>query len=214
VIEWLCKELRLLIAFIEQLQNVTTKTATVSLELLTPKITANIAHINSSQFSKSSSVVCWWRIPIMSSASVLSFLPAGDCLTTNSLLQLSTLTFKFKVEVTLRLAVYRQSVRLGAKLSRFTTRDFLQLNSCSHSPFVTSTLTKGWVCRLWLCRLSTNCPAYIPAWTAQKTLFLCCCFQLLQWKHACLRSLYSVIHVVYSLISRSLPSNGSICRNI
>jgi hypothetical protein len=42
---------------------------------------------------------------------VLTFLPAGDCLTTNSLLQLTNL----KVKVILRLAVYRQSVRLGDK---------------------------------------------------------------------------------------------------
>jgi hypothetical protein len=33
------------------------------------------------------------------------------------------------------------------------TRDlfFLQLNICGHSPFVTSSLTRRWVCLLWIC---------------------------------------------------------------
>jgi hypothetical protein len=70
-------------------------------------------------------VIAWWRIPSISSASMLTFLLPGDCLTINSLLQLLTLT---------------------------------------------------------------NCPAYnISAWTTQKTPLLCCCFQLLPCKHACLR---------------------------
>jgi hypothetical protein len=50
------------------------------------------------------SVVTWWRIATMSSAFMLTFLPTGDCPTTNS--------FRFN----LRLAFYRQSVRLGDKL--------------------------------------------------------------------------------------------------
>jgi hypothetical protein len=28
---------------------------------------------------------------------------------------------------------------------------FFQLNPCSHSPYVTSSLTRGWVCLLWVC---------------------------------------------------------------
>jgi hypothetical protein len=59
---------------------------------------------------------------------------------------------KIKVKVTLRLAVYRQSVRLGAKLleahdQRFIIT-FLQLKPCGRSPYVTSSLTGGWVCLL------------------------------------------------------------------
>jgi hypothetical protein len=61
----------------------------------------------------------------------------------------------------------------------------------------------------------SNCPACnISAWTEQKTLFLCCCFQLLTCKHACLRSLYSVTAIVFMLTSRLLPSNGSTCHNM
>jgi hypothetical protein len=44
-----------------------------------------------------------------------------------------------------------------------------------------------------LSRLSINCPAYnISASTAQKTLFLYCCFQMLPSKHAWLRCRYSI----------------------
>jgi hypothetical protein len=52
--------------------------------------------------------------------------------------------------VTLRLAVYRQSVRLGDNPLRLTTRNLIfQLNTCGYSPYVTSSL-KGWICRLQL----------------------------------------------------------------
>jgi hypothetical protein len=33
---------------------------------------------------------------------------------------------------------------------RLTTCNFFQLNTCGHSPYVTSSLTRGWVCRLQL----------------------------------------------------------------
>jgi hypothetical protein len=55
----------------------------------------------------------------------------------------------FRVRVTLRLAVYRQSVRLGAKpLKTHGQFFFFRLNTYCHSPYVTSSLTSGWVCRL------------------------------------------------------------------
>jgi hypothetical protein len=52
--------------------------------------------------------------------------------------------------VTLQLAVYRQSVRLGFK--PFETHDqyLFQLNTSGYSPYVTFSLTRGWVCRLQL----------------------------------------------------------------
>jgi hypothetical protein len=56
-----------------------------------------------------------------------------------------------KVRVTLRLAVYRQSVRLGAKLlEAHHQRFFFQLDPCGYSPCVTSSLTRGWVSLLWI----------------------------------------------------------------
>jgi hypothetical protein len=60
---------------------------------------------------------------------------------------------RVRVRVTLRLAVYRQSVRLGDKPLE-TTSIFFQLNTCGCSPNVTSRLTRGWVCRLQLLLVS------------------------------------------------------------
>jgi hypothetical protein len=51
-----------------------------------------IQHTMSSQPALSSAVIAWQWIPTVSSAFMLMFLAAGDCLTTNSLLQLSTLS--------------------------------------------------------------------------------------------------------------------------
>jgi hypothetical protein len=61
------------------------------------------------------------------------------------------------VKVTLRLAVYRQTVRLGDKpLEVHGQISFFQLDTCGHSPYVTSSLTRGWVCRRWSCRSSSG----------------------------------------------------------
>jgi hypothetical protein len=46
------------------------------------------------------------------------------------------------VRVTLRLAVYRQSVRLGAKPLETHGQMIFQLNTCGHSPYATSALTE------------------------------------------------------------------------
>jgi hypothetical protein len=59
---------------------------------------------------------------------------------------------KVRVSVTLRLAVYRQSVHLGAKPLDTHDQYLFQLNTCSYSPCITSSLTRGWVCRLQLLR--------------------------------------------------------------
>jgi hypothetical protein len=57
---------------------------------------------------------------------------------------------RVRARVILWPAVFLQSVRLGDKPSRLTTLNFFQLNTCSHSPYVTSSLTRGWVCSLQL----------------------------------------------------------------
>jgi hypothetical protein len=60
-------------------------------------------------------------------------------------------TVRVSVRVTLRLAVYRQSVRLGDKpLETHDQYFFSQLNTYGHNPYVTSSLTRRWVCRLQL----------------------------------------------------------------
>jgi hypothetical protein len=61
--------------------------------------------------------------------------------------------FRVRVRVALRLAVYRQSVRLESR--RQAPWDSLpailfSTNICFHSPYITSSLTKGWVCSLKL----------------------------------------------------------------
>jgi hypothetical protein len=59
-------------------------------------------------------------------------------------------TGRLQLVVTLRLAVYRQSVRLCDRPLRLTTSNFFQQNICGHSPYVISSRTRGWVCRLQL----------------------------------------------------------------
>jgi hypothetical protein len=55
---------------------------------------------------------------------------------------------KVNVKVTLRLAVYRQSVRPGVRPLETHDQRFFQLNSYGNSPYVTSSLTRWWVCLL------------------------------------------------------------------
>jgi hypothetical protein len=60
---------------------------------------------------------------------------------------------RVRVRVTLRLAVYRQSVRLGTEPLETNGQNFFpQLNTCAHSPYtsITSSLTRGWACHLQL----------------------------------------------------------------
>jgi hypothetical protein len=57
-----------------------------------------------------------------------------------------SLALALRVRVTLRLAVYRRSVRFGAKpLETNDQRFFLQLNSCGHIPYITFFLMRRWV---------------------------------------------------------------------
>jgi hypothetical protein len=57
---------------------------------------------------------------------------------------------QYRVRVTLRLAFFRQSVRLNDKPLETHDQHFIQLNPCRHSPYVTSSLTREWVCCLRL----------------------------------------------------------------
>jgi hypothetical protein len=54
---------------------------------------------------------------------------------------------QLRVRITLQLAVYLKSVCLGAKPLQIHDQQFFQLNPCGYSPYVTSSLTRGWVCR-------------------------------------------------------------------
>jgi hypothetical protein len=55
------------------------------------------------------------------------------------------LCLKVRVRVTLRLAVYRKSVRLGDKPLRLTTSNFIFKRNTCYSPYVTYSLMRGWV---------------------------------------------------------------------
>jgi hypothetical protein len=58
---------------------------------------------------------------------------------------------RVRVRATLRLAVYGQSVHLDTKPLETHDQYFsFQLNTCGYSPYVTSSLTRGWICRLQL----------------------------------------------------------------
>jgi hypothetical protein len=59
--------------------------------------------------------------------------------------------FKERERVTLRLMVYRQSVSLGAEsLETHGQNFFSQLNTWGNSPYITFSLTRGWVCHIQL----------------------------------------------------------------
>jgi hypothetical protein len=83
----LSTEFGFVIGFIEHLQIITTSNNSAIANSHTLQFTT--AGTNSSQFAVSSPIVAWRRIPTMSSVSGLTFLPVGDYLTTNSLLQVT-----------------------------------------------------------------------------------------------------------------------------
>jgi hypothetical protein len=49
---------------------------------------------------------------------------------------------QLRVRVNLRLAVFRQSVRLGGNSLDTTTNFIFEMNTCGYSPYVTSSLTR------------------------------------------------------------------------
>jgi hypothetical protein len=64
---------------------------------------------------------------------------------------------RVRARVTLWLAVYRQSLRLGVKPLEDHEQIFFKMNPCCHSPCVTSSLMRGWVCLLWICLAFVKC---------------------------------------------------------
>jgi hypothetical protein len=92
---------------------------------------------------------------------------------------------KVKVKVTLRLGVYRQWIRLGVEpLETLDRRFFLQLYHCGHSLYVTSSLTRKWVCLLWTCLAFRQ--MYISfIWHLIEYFFLLHCTQVLCQNRLC-----------------------------
>jgi hypothetical protein len=59
--------------------------------------------------------------------------------------------FQAELKVTLQLAVYRLSFRLGPKTLEAHDQRFFQLNTCCSNTYVTFSLTRKWACLLWKC---------------------------------------------------------------
>jgi hypothetical protein len=78
-----------------------------------------------------------------------SILPTTTLLQLTSLELISVLILD-KIKVTLRLAVWRQSVSLGVKpLETHGQRSFFfQQSHCGNSPYVIYSLTRRWICLL------------------------------------------------------------------
>jgi hypothetical protein len=70
----------------------------------------------------------------------------------------------------LRLAVYCQSVGLGTKPLETHDQRFFWLNPCGHSPYVTASLTRRWVCLLWICFACVKCVVSTHFCALSKTL--------------------------------------------
>jgi hypothetical protein len=110
--------------------------------------------------------------------------PSGAGFPFRHLLRLAELRWRYStplphgteeyVRVTLLLAVYSQSVRLGDNPLRPTTRIFiLQLYTCGYSSYVTSSLRTGWVCRLELLLVLASAiilGSEFPTWSKQQVL--------------------------------------------
>jgi hypothetical protein len=93
--------------------------------------------------------------------------------------------FKVQVRVTIPLVRYRQSVHLGYNPLETEDQRFFQLNPCVHSPYVTSSLMRTWICLLsrWFSwyslgtdpaenKFSSSCDIAVtqpPGRTAQRT---------------------------------------------
>jgi hypothetical protein len=85
----------------------------------------------------------------------ISLPPGWSLLFTDPRTEMNKLRVRVRVRVTLRLAVYRQSVCLGDNPLRLTTSIFFQLSTCGYTPYVTRSM-RGLVCRLQLLLVIAN----------------------------------------------------------
>jgi hypothetical protein len=67
---------------------------------------------------------------------------------------------------------------LVPSLLRPTTSNIFQLNPCGHSPYVTSSLTRGWVCRFYICYWPSLAQGFSgPSPAGFMTIFYCLRFE-------------------------------------
>jgi hypothetical protein len=121
----------------------TTITITTGHNQLLPK-TRSIPYWTTSVFSSTVTDLVLIYESVTSSASVGRWLALHSKHST-----LLTESFIVRVRATLRRTVYRQSVRLGDKPHQTHDQNFY-FPTWGYSPYVTSYLMSGWVCRLQL----------------------------------------------------------------
>jgi hypothetical protein len=112
--EWLQMGFGFVAGFIENLQIINMRNYSTSTNSHTLQFT--ITHTKSSQSAVSSLVIALWQIPTMSCTSMLTFLPTGECPTSNSFKE-SELLYNWWFSANL-------FVLMPSPL-RITTRDFL-----------------------------------------------------------------------------------------
>jgi hypothetical protein len=115
------------------------------LQVVTTNKYSAIANLHILQFTMSRTKSSWL---VFTSGFLVTDLNNALCLCPSWLAKFSQLT-KLKVEVTLRLA-YRQSVHLGVRLLEGHDQRIFQLNFSGNNYHVTSSLTRRWVCLLWI----------------------------------------------------------------
>jgi hypothetical protein len=145
---------KLVIVLVEHLQIATTSNDCALTVLRASQIT--IGHISSSQsvtFFTSRCLVAASNGRRSSSSGFANYIrPQLPVSHNNSSKQLNPSGYlRVRFRLTLWLTVYRQLLCLGAKpLEDHDQIFFLQLNSCGHCPYVTFSLTRRWVCLLWI----------------------------------------------------------------
>jgi hypothetical protein len=108
------------------------------------------------------------------------------------------------------LAVYRQSVLLGAKPLETHDQIFFQLNLCDHRPYVTSSLKRGWVCLLQIGFSFYKCKS---KWKSKSKLLYNWWFTAIQLVLAPspLRLMTRDIFAIELLWSKSCLTRGWVC---
>jgi hypothetical protein len=101
-----------------------------------------------------------------------------------------------KVTVTLQLAVYRQSVRLGVKVLETHYQRFFRLNPCGNSPYVIFSLTRRWGCLLWICLVFRQmCVSHIIRMLFLRYMQILCQYRVCKADH---------VYLTYLMLQRQL----------
>jgi hypothetical protein len=170
---WLLTEFWLVIRFIEHLQIVTTNNYIANTNPHALEFTKALTKSSQSAIFTDRRLVTASNA-VDSSASVFTFLLACDCVSTNSCSSNCRLKSKSEQLYDWRLTAY-QFVLARSPLER--PEIFFKLNTCRHSPPVTSSLTRGWICCLQLLLVSPAQSFSGPSPVILITTFYCLRFE-------------------------------------